>query len=270
MKRRRVALFAALLLLFLAASAAIDRIPPTPSKPLRAAESSPAPSAPAVGVYRRPSPPAVPAELHGIPLAEARAYAAVGSYADGRSPNVVLDAESTAARAQAEENLATQAPEPGAGRRQVLPGGVTMAIAPRRKASGQRSAVVPTSPAGAAIAPASVPLEVTTIALPGDISRQDAAHVIRGRGVWAGINLHPDDGPLRIVDAGEGGYAFTCWASDFGTVRVNGGIVVPGRHYRIQGEVTITSAVEMGVDIVPLEAVPEYWNEPFTVPTGAG
>ena len=270
MKRRRVALVAALILLSLAVGAGVNRLAGRKATPTPVAFESPAQQAPPIAVYRRPARQTLPAELHGIPIAEARAYALVGANADGRGSAVAMDAEAEAARAQAEDDLATQTPEVGSGRTQVLPGGMTMTIAPRRKANRDARAPDPTGAPGAEVTPATVPRQVTTITLPGDITRRDEAHVIRGRGVWAGINHHPDDGPLHIVDEGEGGYAFTCWGSDFGTVRVNGGIVVPGRHYRIQGTVTITSAVEMGVDIVPLEAVPEYWNEPFTVPTGSG
>lgn len=234
----------------------------------RGADAMPTAATPPLAVFRRPARSALPPALHGIPVAEARAYAAAGAHEDGRGALTDLDAETAAALAQARENLAAQEPSRGAGRPHVLPGGTVVAIAPRRRAGADRA-----EPATAGTAPgetSAVARELATLAVTGDVSLREGTHVISGRGAWAGISHRPDDGALRIVDAGEGGHAFTVRSADFGTVRVNGGIVVPGRHYRIDGPITITAGVEVGVDIVPLDAVPEYWDQPFALPTGPG
>jgi hypothetical protein len=51
---------------------------------------------------------------------------------------------------------------------------------------------------------------------------------------------------------------------------VNGGIVVPGRCYQIDGSVTITAGSQVGIDIVPLIAVPGYQEQPWSVPQAPG
>ena len=48
----------------------------------------------------------------------------------------------------------------------------------------------------------------------------------------------------------------------FGTVRVNGGLVVPGRFYQIHQIIEITSDVPVNIPVRPLGVVTEYHDVP--------
>lgn len=75
---------------------------------------------------------------------------------------------------------------------------------------------------------------------------------------------------MRIVDRGEGGHVIAVFSEDFGTVRVNGGLVIPGRYYRITGQIEITAMAPIGVHIRPLAAVPSFHDHPLTLPSANG
>jgi hypothetical protein len=95
--------------------------------------------------------------------------------------------------------------------------------------------------------------------------------VINGRNVWAAIQAEPGRSlPLRIADHGEGGHVVALFADEVGSLRLNGGLVVPGRYYRIQGTVEITSSAPVNVHIRPLSAVPDYHDGPLVAPSANG
>jgi len=111
--------------------------------------------------------------------------------------------------------------------------------------------------------------QVVDIRLPGTVSSTPDGERIDGEGVFAGLRLEAGDQPLRLLDP-AGRHAVRLHGDDFGPVRVNGGLVIPGRSYRIVGEIVIESAGPIGIDIVPLIAAPDYHQEPFQVPVAPG
>jgi hypothetical protein len=90
---------------------------------------------------------------------------------------------------------------------------------------------------------------------------------------WVAIPYQPAQvggKPLFIQNVSGAEYAIALYGSDFGSVRLNGGLVVPGRYYRIDGAVRIDSRVPVGVHIRPLTAVGPYYPQPLRIPTADG
>ncbi|HEX3132281.1 MAG TPA: hypothetical protein VHX44_01725 [Planctomycetota bacterium] len=105
----------------------------------------------------------------------------------------------------------------------------------------------------------------------GTVTSGADGHVITGHDAWAAIKVKPGQGlPARITDRGQGGHVIAVFGEDFGTVRVNGGLVVPGRYYLINGSVEITGMVPLGIHIRPLSAVPSYHDQSLMVPSANG
>jgi hypothetical protein len=105
----------------------------------------------------------------------------------------------------------------------------------------------------------------------GSVITKDGEHTITGKAAWAAIQAIPGQGlPIRIVDHGEGGHVIAVFGDDFGSVRVNGGLVVPGRYYLIKGSIEISSMSPIGVHIRPLSAVPAYHDQPLMSPNANG
>jgi hypothetical protein len=203
--------------------------------------------------------------LFGISEVDARAFALLGQIADGTIPALPeLDAETMAAIDRMRPDIDEHRPRRGAGRTLRIGGGtVAIAPAPNLEQTLQVDGGDPLTEANG------VDL-VETIAVPGDVALAEGAHVISGKGTFAGITLKPGQGPVQIVDRSDGGSCIRLHGNDFGSVRVNGGIVVPGRCYQIDGSVTITAGSQVGIDIVPLIAVPGYQEQPWSVPQAPG
>jgi hypothetical protein len=90
-------------------------------------------------------------------------------------------------------------------------------------------------------------------------------------GLWAKVPFRPDQRPrLVIADRCDGGYAVAFYGSDFSTIRLDGGLVVPGRFYHVHGDAVITGAASCSVDIRPLAAVPAVAEQPARPPQGNG
>ncbi len=90
---------------------------------------------------------------------------------------------------------------------------------------------------------------------------------------WLAIPYQPalvQGQPLVIANQSGGDYAISLLGSDFGEVRLDGGLVVPGRYYRINGAATITSTVPVGVHVRPLTAVGTYYDQPLLLPSADG
>jgi hypothetical protein len=90
---------------------------------------------------------------------------------------------------------------------------------------------------------------------------------------WVAIPYQPAKvagAPLIIQNISGGDYAIALYGSDFGSVRLDGGLIVPGRFYRINGSSRIDSQVPLVVHIRPLNAVGPYYPQPLQVPSADG
>lgn len=225
-----------------------------------------------------PAGPATPVDLGAFSVPQARAYALLGEVLDGRKEQMpVLDKETQASLETMRQLLAAQTIRRGLGSPTVSAEGATTSVigggaAPTHDA-GSTTAVpsaskdVATKPLDSAAAKKSLVLGNAT----GTVTSADNLHTITGRDAWAAIKAQPGRGlPLRIVDHGEGGHVIALFGEDFGTVRVNGGLVVPGRYYRINGSVEISGMVPLGIHIRPLNAVPSYQETVVTSPSANG
>jgi hypothetical protein len=242
--------------------------------------------------------------LHLTP-ALARAYAAAGALMDGRRQDLAgLDATTLAELGRAEELLAyatalpgqrlatrlgdgttmqigqlgsAAAPPAGAAATPAAgpgPGAITGASARRGDTGTLATAAAPGAGAGAnALPDAAVASSMTSqarqpIPISGDTTKQ-----LTLPGAWLAIPYRPaqvQGQPLVIENQSGGEYAISLIGDDFGEVRLDGGLVVPGRYYRINGSATITSTVPVGVHIRPLSAVGAYYGQPLILPSADG
>jgi hypothetical protein len=206
-----------------------------------------------------------PGSLGDFTAAEARAYAWLGQVKDGVIASLPeLDEETTSALPRMREYIEQDAPKVGEGKMIATSTG-TFSIARR---PGQKASPLPPVEG---LKPEEVaqknPDRVELVPHPGDIALTKEGQVITGAGVWAGISLQPDQNRVvRILDRGEGGYVFTIHAKDAGSVRVNGGLIVPGRYYVIRDQVEIVSDAPIGIDICPLSASVDYFPSPLPPP----
>lgn len=200
-------------------------------------------------------------EDHAAALA--RAIALVGQIADGRIAALppTVDAATRAALPEAEALLAGQRPRRGAGRAYAGADGATMRIAPPARAvdggedpaSGVAEAAVGQTDAGTGVSLGNV--------------RHDAERVVvSGDGVWAAMTWEPGQPPIRLREEDSAGHAVCIHAEDTSGLRINGGMVVPGRHYRIGSGLDIQATGPIGVDIVPLDATHLVYDQPIPVP----
>lgn len=227
-----------------------------------------------------PPGPVAPAERGGFTAAEARAFALLGQFDDGVIAKLpTVDGETQVAIERMRPLLDRQRLLPGEHRPTVTRNGTFAIAAPARRAgtsaaaprtaSGEPSAAAPTRTDGAASADGATRLDLADTQ--GAVDLGADGHVISGRNVWAAIRAEPGRGlPVRIADRGEGGHVVALFADDTGSLRLNGGLVVPGRYYRIQGTVEITSSAPVNVHIRPLSAVPDYHDGPLQAPSANG
>lgn len=235
-----------------------------PSSLARAPRFGGSDSAPGV-LPARPWPWRSHLELGNFTRDEARAYALLGQLEDGS-----IDALPPVSKAVAVEFdpmrsfLAEDRAFTGEGRTIVTPGGSLAVARDNTKNGTDFSAPSAMSP----LAAARVPTKTELVPTVGDIRLTSEGQIISGRGVWAAIRLDPSrQDHVRIVDRGQGGYAICLRGDDFGTVRVNGGLVVPGRYYAIDGQVDITSQAPVGIDICPIIATLRFYGPPLPPPT---
>jgi hypothetical protein len=245
--------------------------------------------------------PGIPSALRLTP-ALARAYAAAGALLDGRRHDLAgLDPATVAELGHAEELLAYATAQGGQRLATRLPGGATLQIADGASAAGAGAAPAAgpgastgararRGDASASAAPASVlaagagagatalpPAAVASSLAGGD--RQpipisgETTKLLTLPDAWLAIPYQPaqvQGQPLVIENRSSGEYAISLLGGDFGEVRLDGGLVVPGRYYRINGAATITSTVPVGVHIRPLTAVGTYYDQPLIVPSADG
>jgi len=218
----------------------------------------------------------------GIVPAAARAFAWAGEVADGGDP-APLDDEAAEWLPVVEPLVAAQEREPGKGLATVTPQGIRRMLgappgfAPPAAAEADPAALRDLGRAlgaGAApLAPGEHPEHACDLVPePGGVDLVDPGNqMIRGRGVWAHIDRGAGSPPLRLELAeGAGGYAVSFHGEDFSRLRVDGGLVVPGRFYRIDGAITVGGPDPVAIHIRPLNAVPAYHQEPLLPPTADG
>lgn len=91
------------------------------------------------------------------------------------------------------------------------------------------------------------------------------SRVITGDGVWAAMRW--SGGDVLWQDTSEHGHAIAVVDGDTADVRLDDGLVVPGRFYRIDNGSVLTSAGTISVHIRPLSAVESYHPAAAGVPT---
>ena len=214
----------------------------------------------------------------------ARAVAAVGAYLDGRRSEV--------------DDL------PDDQRAQVDLARVMLAAVPRRSAPGLPMVLPDGTVAG--LAPDPVPRDdpatIPTPSLPGEptLAEREHARAVDGRLIARTLTatgkapppargdhvkeiLEPDawmavpynsalvsGEPLTITNRSLGQYVLRIDADDYGSVRLNGGLVVPGRFYLMDGTMTISGDLPLGVTIRPLGVVHGYYDQPVRPPSANG
>jgi len=234
------------------------------------------------GPLRVTAPPGIPVPIDpgSFSQAQARAYAALGEVMDGRQERLpTLDHETLAVVEPMRRLLAAQPVRRGEGRPTIGPDGATATI-------NRGGAVLPigeesSSPGLSRTKDSALTIEPLAVVdgkrklgfgqAAGTVTSAGDKHTITGREAWAAIKAKPGQGlPIHIIDRGEGGHVIAVFGDDFGTVRVNGGLVVPGRYYLIKGSVEITGMTPVGVHIRPLSAVPSYQEQPLMAPSANG
>jgi hypothetical protein len=229
---------------------------------------------------QRTTPPAPPLRATTLPHALGRAVAAVGAYDDGRRASLDdLPPEVAALVDQARVLLA------GASRR-AAPG------LPMRHGDGSQARIEPDPPPRGQHQP--TPIE------DGSLAQRERARAVAGRLVartlatdgrlpppvrgelakelvepdaWIAVPYDPrltQGQALTLTNRSLGEYVLRLDADDYGSVRLNDGLVVPGRYYLVQGTLTITSEVPVGVIIRPLGVVHAYDERPVAMPTANG
>lgn len=188
----------------------------------------------------------------------ARAYAALGAADDG--DRVALDALDDEARGRLDDA------------RLLLDVGARAAsTASATDGSATRSGPTGPAPDGASGAAGAMRLDLgRAVDARRALRTGDEGPELLERGVWAKSSFRPDRvRRLVITDRTGGGYAIRLHGADFATVRLDGGLIVPGRFYAVAGEAVITGEAACTVDIRPIEAVPTT-HVPIRPPQGNG
>lgn len=103
--------------------------------------------------------------------------------------------------------------------------------------------------------------------------RGDRVKEILEPDAWIAVPYNPAlvaGEPLEITNRSLGQYVLRLDADDYGSVRLNGGLVVPGRFYLMDGTMTISGDVPVGVTIRPLGVVHGYYDQPVRPPSANG
>jgi len=248
--------------------------------PLEAATEPPA-------TALRPAPATRPGQhpRHGVPetvatYALARAFAALG-LAQAGDPSRLATLDPNAkdrlddARILLLETPLYARPHAGADDRAAAGQGAAGAVtsgAATAPGAGAASAVVAGATAGSHAASGPMTLDLAQAVAPQQALREtpEGPLLIAG-GLWAKVLYNPAlQQQLVITNSSAVGYAIAIYASDFSTIRLDGGLVVPGRYYQVDGHSVITGASGCSVDIRPLAVVPAFSLSPAQLPHGDG
>ncbi len=211
--------------------------------------------------------------LGGLPArvsdrALARAYAAVGAAELGDAS--ALDRLDPEARERLDEARALLAAQPLITRAGAGAGAGSATGAPDQRGAASLARLrlrrERTAPRGGLV------LDLAHAVDPHEALRSTpAGPVLVEPGLWAKAAFDPSaQRQLVVSDASGGGYAISVFAGDFSTVRVDGGLVVPGRYYLVGGSAVITGTVPCTVDIRPLSALGSYAPQPARPPQSNG
>ncbi len=165
----------------------------------------------------------------------------------------------------------------------VLPDGTVVSLEPDPPAKTPGSVVPPPRP-DAALSPADreraravdgrlVARSLTSTGKAPIPSRGDRVKEILEPDAWMAVPYNPalvTGEPLELTNRSLGEYVLRIDAADYGSVRLNGGLVVPGRFYLMQGTMTISGDVPVGVMIRPLGVVHGYYDQPVRPPSANG
>ncbi len=188
--------------------------------------------------------------------AQARAYAAAGLAQDGHPEALAsLDAAATACIQDMRQRLGVGASARAGGAADQLGAGVA-------HAGGAGLTVAGTAPPGASIGH----LDLGQ-ADRGIQSGRDGV-VLTGTQVWALVRMRSDQGQIAITDQSGGAYVVSLSGSDFSTIRLDGGLVVPGRSYPVSGSVRITGSAACAITIRPAAVVPAIASGPLLATSG--
>lgn len=213
----------------------------------------------------------------------ARVVAAVGAYDDGRRETLDdLTSEERALIDLVRPWLAATTSRPAPGLPMMMPDGTVAGMAPdptpRRTANAVTVDVTdPASPVGREHARAIDGRLVARTLSSGDKAptptRGDRVKEILEPDAWIAVPYDPArvaGEPLEITNRSLGHYVLRLDADDYGSVRLNGGLVVPGRYYLMDGTMTISGDVPVGVTIRPLGVVHGYFDQPVRPPSANG
>lgn len=213
----------------------------------------------------------------------ARALAAVGAYDDGRRASLDdLPTELQAVIEPARALLKTTPRIAAPGLPMVLRDGTVAGIAP--DPTPRSPIAAPETWADATPTPAEreraravdgrlVARSLTTAGKAPPPTRGDRVKEILEPDAWMAVPYDPSltaGEPLVLNNRSLGDYVLRLDADDYGSVRLNGGLVVPGRFYLMQGTMTISGDVPVGVVIRPLGVVHGYYEQPVRLPSANG
>jgi hypothetical protein len=251
-------------------------------------ESARAPVAQEAAIANSAGPQSVPAHhaqsgvaSHMADCALARAYAAVGAAAAG-NPRLILALDPMAKERLDDARILLQESPLFAGR-SASPAEVRSAMQPVLPSNTRVVTATPerSTQVGDDINTAGVGTTSTNGPLTLDLAHTvSAAQALRDTpqgpvfqqpGLWAKASFNPAlQQQLVITDACAGGYAIAIYAADYSTIRLDGGLVVPGRYYQVDGHSVITGDSGCNVDIRPLSVVPTYSRGAARLPQSNG
>lgn len=221
------------------------------------------------------------ARIHTIAPDLARAVAAVGAFDDGHRQDLNdLPVSVRALLDQARFLLATTPRCVGPGLPMVLPDGseVHVGADPGRVSGDVAPGLIPAgSPAERELARAVdgklVARTWSNTARAPVPTRGDHIKEILEPDAWMAVPYDPAlvaGQSFELTNRSLGDYVLRIEADDYGSVRLNGGLVVPGRFYLMDGTMTISSDVPVGVTIRPLGVVHGYYDQPVRPPSANG
>lgn len=237
---------------------------------------------------RVPLPPVAVVELRQQPASRpivlspalARAVAAVGQVDDGRRADLAsLDENAAALVDQARALLGTVRRRQSAGLPMRFANGSVMRAAPDRigdaaaRPASDQGDLPPSGPAPEVVDGHLVPRSVDVRGRMPAPMRGDLDKTLVVADAWVAIPYDPTQvagRPLTITNRSDGRYALSLETDDAGSVRLNGGLIVPGRYYLLDGTLRIESVVPVGVHVRPLHALPGYYEQPLLPPNANG
>jgi hypothetical protein len=250
--------------------AASDRNPSSQELPSmgRPGDTSPA-------RWTRPPNPVDPASvaLAGQTRALARAYAYAGQRRDGRlPPDAALDAEASTWLPAAEQLLDQQTVgnwqqfEPPAAEATATAGGVAT-VGDRGLIDASHATELPPGHAWPRQRTVSQPPPAEAVLY------DDRTLAIQIPGMQADLAFRADEhvgDALTIVDRSGGRHVLVVQTDDAGDLRLDGGLIVPGRAYLITGEHRFSGGRDAHLLIRPVDAVSGFHPGPAGLPSGEG